>query len=96
MALDDVNQLIAIRLQRLAVPIPREDVPTFEDVGLTSLVEEATIWQTLRAHSWFWGWGDLVQMPTARWLEIGELFGSTGESVCLAASAQIEIEILRR
>jgi hypothetical protein len=32
----------------------------------------------------------------ARWLEIGELFGSTGESVCLAATTQIEIEILRR
>jgi len=96
MNLDDTKQTIAIRLQRLAVPIPREEVPTFEAVALTPLVEEATVWQTLRAHSWFWGWGDLVHMPTARWLEIGELFGSTGESVCLAATAEIEVEILRR
>lgn len=39
---------------------------------------------------------NLVHMPTASWLEIGELFGSTGGSVCLAASAEIEVEILRR
>jgi hypothetical protein len=96
MDLDDAGQTIAIRLQRLAVPIPKEEVPTFEDVALTPLVEEATVWQSLRAHSWFWGWGDLVNMPPARWLEIGELFGSTGESVCLAATAEIEVEILRR
>jgi hypothetical protein len=94
--LDDAGQTIAIRLQRLAVPIPKEAVPTFDDVALTALVEEATLWQSLRAHSWFWGWGDLVHMPAARWLEIGELFGSTGESVCLAATAEIEVEILRR
>jgi hypothetical protein len=93
---DDADRTVAIRLQRLAVGIPKEDVPTFEEVGLTSLVSEATNWQILRGHSWFWGWSDMLGMPTARWLEIGELFGSTGESVCLAAAAQIEIEILRR
>jgi hypothetical protein len=94
---DEEGQATAIRLQRLGVPIAKEAVPTYHDLGLASLVDEATEWQVLRAGAWFWGWAAMVGLDEPeRWVEIGTLFGSVGESVCLAAAAEIEVEILRR
>jgi len=94
---DEEGQATAIRLQRLGVPIAKEAVPTYHDLGLASVVDEATEWQVLRAGAWFWGWAAMVGLDEPeRWVEIGTLFGSVGESVCLAAVAEIEVEILRR
>lgn len=52
---DEEGQATAIRLQRLGVPIAKEAVPTYHDLGLASVVDEATEWQVLRAGAWFWG-----------------------------------------
>lgn len=93
---DDERSTISIELQRLAVPIPKERVPTYEELGLASLIEEATEWQTLRAGGWFWGWSALIGQEGDRWVELALLIGSVGESVLLAAAAEVEIEALRR
>src|SRR5260370_42018413 len=93
---EDEARVVAIRLRRLEVPIGQEELPSYDDIGLTDLVEEATDWQLLRGGGWFWGLGSMV-VPASpdRFTELAGLFGSTGESVLVAAAAEIEITALR-
>lgn len=92
---DGASQTIAIRLQRLAVPVAKSRIPTYEKLGLEALVREATRWQQLRSTGLAWGMAAMRKAEPDRWVELANLFGSTGESALLAASAEVEIELLR-
>jgi hypothetical protein len=63
---------------------------------LEALIREATRWQELRISSLGWGTIALRKREPDRWVEVVNLFGSTGESALLAASATVEIELLRQ
>jgi hypothetical protein len=72
---------IAIQLRRLAAPLKESDLPSYAEVGLVPLVEEATNWQLVRGEGWLWSAAALASDSPERWAEIAGLFGSTGESV---------------
>ena len=73
---NDDRNVVSIRLQRLAVPIPKESLPTYAELSLLPLIDEATDWQILRAGGWFWGWSAAVGQEGDRWVEIATLIGS--------------------
>lgn len=89
---------VSIQLGRLGAPLLTNGrAPTFAEVGVERLAQEALQWQLLRAQGWFWetfATFDVQQQD--RWLEIALLFGSVGESVLLAAAAEVEITLLRK
>jgi hypothetical protein len=91
--------IASIRLRRLAYSVAPDAIPSFAEVGLAPLVAEAAAWQHLRVGSAFWeviATADGTANQQDRWHEVGLLMGSAAESVLLATSAEIEIEILRR
>jgi hypothetical protein len=72
-------------------------VPSYEDVGLSSTIDAATICFDLRSDGLFLGTrfmaGGLAENP---WREICGLVGSIGESLVLAAACGVEAEAHKR
>lgn len=71
-------------------------VPNFAELGLMELAEECRQWQHLRSAGDLWEFNSLKAGRPDSWREIAQLMGSVGESVVLAAGAEVEVEMLRR
>jgi len=89
-------QIASVWLPRLSAPRAVGSDPTFSDLRLTPLADECKRWQIQRAQSPSWEMSvDAARHPEV-WREIPLLMGSCAESALLAASAEVEIECLRR
>jgi hypothetical protein len=92
----DKGRIFSVRPARLAAPVaPGKNVPSLADVGLGWLEEEIVQWQLVRAQSWFYEVAGIQAAGKDRWSELGLLFGSTAEGVLMAATAEVEIALLR-
>ena len=89
-----VPQVGSLRLPRLSAP--RTADPTFDELGLAPLADECERWQLQRAGSLFWELNVRAGGHPDTWREVPILMGSCAESALLAATAEVEIERLRR
>lgn len=90
------SQTVALRLERLAAPVPRDRLPTYDALGLEPLANEADRWQMVASSGLSWGIKALSKAEPERWFELGGLMGSAGESVMLAGAAEVEVAALRQ
>jgi hypothetical protein len=97
MASEDQGRIFSVRPARLAAPLlSGNEAPSLADVGLGWLEAEIIEWQLVRAQSWFYEIAAIQAAEKDRWSELGLLFGSSAEGVLMAATAEVEIVLLRQ
>src|SRR5260370_32662138 len=96
MSIEEHGRIFSVRPARLAAPLlPGYNIPTLAELGIKFLEEELLEWQLVGTQAWFFEVAAIQVTEKDRWSELALLFGSTAEGMLLAATAEVEIALLR-